>query len=90
MTRDVEVAIDGVQEGIGTVIWTAGYRPDYAWVNLPVFDEMGFPIQVDGRSSAPDLYFVGVPWMRKNMSPILYGVGDDAEVVVRQIVAERR
>ncbi|HUZ86222.1 MAG TPA: FAD-dependent monooxygenase [Candidatus Baltobacterales bacterium] len=77
-------------EGIGTVIWTAGSRPDYGWVNLPVFDEMGFPIQVDGRSSLPGLYFVGVPWMRKNMSPILYGVADDAEVVAQRMVAERR
>jgi putative flavoprotein involved in K+ transport len=82
--------VDVLKEGIGTVIWTAGYRPDYGWVHVPVFDGMGFPIQVDGRSSVPGLYFVGVPWMRKNMSPILYGVGQDAEVVARQIGSERR
>lgn len=82
--------VDVVKEGIGTVIWTAGYRPAYDWVHIPVFDEMGFPIQVDGRSADAGLYFVGVPWMRKYMSPILYGVGEDAEVVVRQIVGERQ
>lgn len=82
--------VDAVAEGIGAVIWTSGFRPAYDWVRLPVFDEMGFPIQVDGRSNEPGLYFVGAPWMRKLQSPTLYGVGQDAEIVARQIVAERR
>jgi putative flavoprotein involved in K+ transport len=81
--------IDLVREGIGTVIWTSGYRPEYGWVKVPVFDDMGFPLQVDGRTSVPGLYFVGVHWMRKNKSAILYGVGEDAEVVARQIVENR-
>ena len=30
--------------GFGAVIFTAGFRPDYAgWVHFPVFDELGFP-----------------------------------------------
>jgi len=82
--------LDAVADGIGSLIWTSGYRPDYGWVHVPVFDDMGFPIQVDGRSSVSGLYFMGVPWMRKNGSPIFYGVGEDAEVVARQIVSERR
>jgi cation diffusion facilitator CzcD-associated flavoprotein CzcO len=81
--------IDAVREGIGTVVWTSGYRPDYGWVKVPVFDDMGFPMQVDGRTSVPGLYFVGVHWMRKNKSAILYGVGEDAEVVARHIVENR-
>jgi putative flavoprotein involved in K+ transport len=81
--------IDLVREGITTVIWTSGYRPEYGWVKFPVFDQMGFPVQVDGRTSVPGLYFVGVHWMRKNKSAILYGVGEDAEVVARHIVENR-
>jgi putative flavoprotein involved in K+ transport len=87
---ETRTELDTVAGGIGSVIWTSGYRPDYQWVHFPVFDGMGFPIQVDGRSSVPGLYFMGVPWMRKNLSPILYGVGEDAEIVARQIVAERQ
>jgi len=45
--------------------------------------------EVDGRTSVPGLYFVGVHWMRKNKSAILYGVGEDAEVVARHIVDNR-
>jgi putative flavoprotein involved in K+ transport len=82
-------ALDIARDGIGSVIWTSGYRPDYGWVKLPVFDDMGFPQQVDGCSAVPGLYFMGVHWMRKNKSSILYGVGEDAEVVVRHIVEAR-
>jgi putative flavoprotein involved in K+ transport len=81
--------IDAVRDGIETVIWTSGYRPQYGWVKFPVFDEMGFPEQVDGRTAVPGLYFVGVHWMRKNKSAILYGVGEDAEVVARDIMEKR-
>jgi putative flavoprotein involved in K+ transport len=81
--------IDLVTDGIGTVVWTSGYRPEFGWVKFPVFDEMGFPVQVDGRTAVPGLYFVGVHWMRKNKSAILYGVGEDAEIVARQIVENR-
>jgi putative flavoprotein involved in K+ transport len=76
-------------EGITTVIWTAGFRPDYGWVHFPVFDEMGFPIQEDGRSAVPGLYFMGVHFQRKAQSAVLYGVGEDAEVVARLIAEER-
>ena len=82
-----ELDIDA--EGISTVIWTTGYRPDYGWVHFPVFDEMGFPIQQDGRSAVPGLYFMGVHFQRKAQSAVLYGVGEDAEVVARQIVEAR-
>jgi cation diffusion facilitator CzcD-associated flavoprotein CzcO len=81
--------IDLVREGIETVVWTSGYRPHYDWVKVPVFDDMGFPVQVDGRATVPGLYFVGVHWMRKNKSAILYGIGEDAEIVARQIVENR-
>jgi len=37
----------------------------------------------------PGLYFMGVHFMRKNSSTILYGVGEDAEIVARHIVEAR-
>jgi len=88
ITSRKELDIDG--EGITTVIWTTGFRPEYGWVNLPVFDEMGFPIQTDGRSEVPGLYFMGVHFQRKAQSAVLYGVGEDAEVVAGQIVESSR
>jgi putative flavoprotein involved in K+ transport len=78
--------------GFGTVVYTSGFRPDYeAWVGFPgAFDEYGFPVHEDGASTvAPGLYFVGVHFLRKRKSSLLNGVGEDAEIVARQIAARR-
>ena len=77
------------REGVTTVIWTTGYRPDYGWVHFSVFDDLGFPIQEDGRSSVPGLYFMGVHFQRKAQSAVLYGAGEDAEVVARHVEEQR-
>jgi putative flavoprotein involved in K+ transport len=83
------VELDVMKDGIGSVIWTSGYRPDYAWVKLPVFDDMGFPVQQDGAAQVSGLYFAGVHWMRKLKSAILYGVAEDAELVAQHIIENR-
>ena len=82
--------LDLEKEGVGAVIWTAGYRPDYSWVHFPVFDEMGFPVQVDGHTEVPGLYFMGVHFQRKAQSAVIYGAREDAEIVAAHIVERRR
>jgi putative flavoprotein involved in K+ transport len=37
------VELDLADAGISTVIWTTGYRLDFAWIDLPIFDEPCFP-----------------------------------------------
>ena len=77
--------------GVGVVIFAGGFRPDYGWVDVPgAFDELGFPLHTDGASSAATgLYFVGVHFLRKRKSSLLCGVGEDAAIVARQLVADR-
>jgi pyridine nucleotide-disulfide oxidoreductase len=82
--------VDLVAEGITTLIWTTGYRPDYGWVHFPAFDDMDFPVQVEGRSDVPGLYFMGVHFQRKAQSAVLYGVGEDAELVASHIAESRK
>jgi putative flavoprotein involved in K+ transport len=67
--------------GFGAVVFAGGFRPDYtSWLPWPeAFDELGFPIHLDGASTVvPGLYFVGVHFLRKRKSSLLYGVGEDA------------
>jgi len=76
----------------GTVVFTGGFRPDYSsLVAIPgCFDELGYPIHVDGQSSrVPGLFFVGVHFLRKRKSAILYGVGEDAAIVAAGVAARR-
>lgn len=74
--------------GFGAVIFTSGFRPDYAsWVRFPAFDEMGFPLASECASTvAPGLYFAGVHFLRKRKSSLLMGVGEDAAIVARALV----
>ena len=76
--------------GLGAVVLTAGFRPDYArWVRFPVFDETGFPMTRDDLSTVvPGLYFCGVHFLRTRRSSLLWGVGDDARIVAKSIARE--
>jgi len=74
-------------DDLGAVVNAVGFRPDYSWIAMQgIVDDMGFPLQEDGASArVPGLYFVGVPWMRTRKSPLLLGVGEDADLVVRRL-----
>jgi putative flavoprotein involved in K+ transport len=76
--------------GFSAVIFTAGFRPDYRWIDAPVTDDLGFPLSTDGASTVlPGLYFCGVHFLRKRRSSLLFGVGEDAALVARQIASHR-
>jgi putative flavoprotein involved in K+ transport len=75
---------------VGVVIFASGFRPDYAsWLPWPgAFDDLGFPIHVDGESVArPGIFFVGVHFLRKRKSALLVGVGEDAAVVADRVAS---
>ncbi|MGH3071130.1 MAG: NAD(P)-binding domain-containing protein [Gaiellaceae bacterium] len=76
--------------GFGTVVFTTGFRPDYAsWLPWPeAFDPLGFPLHDEGASTAvPELYFIGTHFLRKRKSSLLIGVGEDAAIVAQRIAA---
>jgi putative flavoprotein involved in K+ transport len=78
-------------DGFGAVVFAGGFRPDFrSWLPWDdAFDDLGFPIQVDGASTVVDgLYFVGTHFLRTRKSSTLFGVGEDASIVARKI-AER-
>jgi putative flavoprotein involved in K+ transport len=73
--------LDLAAHGISSVIWTTGYRLDYGWLDLPIFDEQGFPQQKRGVSGIPGLYFLGLLWQRNQLSATLMGPAIDARHV---------
>ena len=72
-------------ENVSTIVWAAGFSFDFSWIDFPVCDEMGYPETVRGATSVPGLYFMGLNWMVKRKSGLLYGVGDDARHVAGHI-----
>ncbi|MBZ0278190.1 MAG: NAD(P)/FAD-dependent oxidoreductase [Anaerolineae bacterium] len=72
--------------GITNVLWATGYTFDYSLVGLPVTDGDGFPITQRGVTSYPGLYFLGMPYLYKQKSGLLFGIGEDAEYMAEYIV----
>jgi putative flavoprotein involved in K+ transport len=71
------------------VIWATGYRPDYSWIRLPVFDEAGRLQHRRGVSDVPGLYFLGLTWQHTRGSALIGWVKDDAEFISERIAALR-
>ncbi len=86
---DILRELDLSEAGIASVVWAAGYRYDFSWIEAPVLDETGYPVAPGGVSACPGLYFTGLNWMTRRKSGILYGVGEDARSAVRHLAAER-
>ena len=75
------------RERVTTVLWAGGFRPAFSWIDLPIFDELGFPRTSRGVTEVPGLGFVGLPWLHARKSPLLLGVGEDAGHVAKAIAA---
>ena len=57
---DAPLAIDLRRRGIRTIVWATGYRPDYAWLQLPVFDPRGRLRHNGGIvQGSPGVYLLG-------------------------------
>lgn len=77
--------LDLAANGISSVIWATGYRHGYDFVDIPVFDARGFPLQQQGVTSHPGLLFAGMPWMPGLRTGTLAGVGDVARRTANHI-----
>ena len=81
---------DGRIMDVTTVIWCTGFRPDFDWIDIPVFGTDGEPTHERGVVAAvPGLYFVGRFFLYGLTSSLLGGVGRDAEYVAQHIARSR-
>ncbi|MBA2678245.1 MAG: NAD(P)-binding domain-containing protein [Ktedonobacteraceae bacterium] len=89
----------GVQEGkpqlqdgrvlsVTNVIWCTGFVPDFHWIDLPGFENAGYPVHTRGVvEGEPGLYLLGQPFQYTLTSSFIGGVGRDAKYIVEHIVA---
>lgn len=81
--------LDLAEAGITSIIWAIGYRPDYRWVRVGVFDGTGRPTHDRGVTTAPGLYFLGLPWLHTWGSGRFLGIAQDAEHIAQQVLRHR-
>jgi len=63
-------------------VWATGYRPDYAWLEVPVLDEKGHLVHDGGVVDSPGLYALRLPVLRRRKSTFIHGIEDDAREVI--------
>jgi putative flavoprotein involved in K+ transport len=74
---------------IRSVVWCIGFGIDYSYIELPVFDDTGYPRHDRGVTPEQGLYFLGLPWQHTWGSGRFSGVGADAEHLANAIVTSR-
>ena len=95
--------VDEVRDGLpvcgervlepAVVIWCTGFRPDYSWIDLPIFGADGYPRHVRGVvPDAPGLFFLGLRFQHRLNSTLIGGVGEDAAFIAASVIehADRR
>lgn len=77
--------LDLAADGIRTVVWATGYRPDHQWVDLPVFDRKGQIRHHGGVVDGVDgVYVLGLNVLRRRRSSYIGGADrDTAELAER-------
>jgi putative flavoprotein involved in K+ transport len=83
--------VDGRLLEVAVVVWATGFRPDFGWIDLPIFDHAGDPAHHRGVvAAAPGLYFLGLPFQYTPTSDHVGGVGRDARYIAQHLAAPTR
>ena len=77
--------IDLARDGITSVVWATGFRPDYSWLHVPVLDEKGHLRHEGGIVDSPGMYTLGLPVLRRRKSSFIHGAEDDARELVEHL-----
>ena len=75
----------GSEVEVDAVIWATGYRADYSWIRLPIFDQEGRLRHRRGVTDVPGLYFLGLTWQHTRGSALIGWVREDAEFISERI-----
>jgi putative flavoprotein involved in K+ transport len=81
---------DGTRLTVSSVIWATGFKLDFSWIDVPVFDEQGQVLHQRGVTPCPGFYLLGLTWQHTRGSALLGWVKDDAEYIAQQIDAFAR
>ena len=88
--KDPPRELDWQAAGITSVIWSMGFGTDYRWIEIPIFDGKGYPSHQRGVTSAPGIYFIGLPWQYTWGSGRFSGVAQDARFLANCIEAKQK
>lgn len=98
-----QLALDLAEAGVASVVWATGYARDFGWLRVEgaVEEEekeegggstgagRNRPVHQEGVSCVPDLYFIGLPFLRTRASSFIFGAWKDAGWIAQHIAQEK-
>jgi putative flavoprotein involved in K+ transport len=87
---DTAGELDLAKAGITGIVWATGFRSDWSFVDLPIFNGAGYPTHRRGVTQMPGIFVLGLPWLQTWGSGRFVGVGRDAEYISDRIVEQVR
>jgi putative flavoprotein involved in K+ transport len=78
---DPPAELDLRAEQIGSVVWCTGFSGDFSWLDPGMVDADGRPRREGAAAVAPGVWYVGLRWLTRRCSNILYGFPKDAATV---------
>lgn len=79
------LSLDLAQAGIKSIVWATGFKVDYRWMEVDVFDDQGYPVHKRGITAEKGIYFLGLPNQSNRSSSFIWGVWHDAKYIADHI-----
>ena len=84
---DPPASLDLRVERVGAVVWCTGFGGDFSWLDPDLVAADGRPRRDAAAGPVPGLWYLGLRWLRRRCSGILFGFPGDAAVVADAVRA---
>jgi putative flavoprotein involved in K+ transport len=72
---------------VASVVWCTGFTGDFSWLDPALVNADGQPRRQDAAAAAPGLWYVGLRWLIRRRSSLLFGFREDAATVADAVKA---
>ncbi len=78
---DPPTTLDLRVHDVNSVVWCTGVTGDFSWLPADLLDEEGAPHHDGVSAPIPGLWYVGLRWLVRRNSAVLFGFPEDAALV---------
>ncbi len=84
---DPPLTLDLRAREVSSVVWCTGFTGDFSWLDPGLVDGDGLPRRDAAAAIAPGIWYMGLRWLIRRGSGVLYGFPADAAVVAEAVRA---
>jgi putative flavoprotein involved in K+ transport len=84
---DPPTVLDLRSHEVTSVVWCTGFSGDFSWLDPVLVDVHGHPRRQEAAAAAPGLWYVGLRWLTRRRSGLLFGFQEDAATVADAVRA---